>query len=127
LAIETKAADVKVSELMLEVEALRNEVKQLKTDKETITGELQKNNDIIAADLKTKKGEWLIRNSKYTVEDVARMTLDQIVEKTKTIQMATEKTFKSVKAAAMDSERKDEGLTIGDMSIVTAEAQKRGQ
>jgi len=112
---------------MLEVEALRNEVKQLKTDKETITGELQKNNDIIAADLKTKKGEWLIRNSKYTVEDVARMTLDQIVEKTKTIQMATEKTFKSVKAAAMDSERKDEGLTIGDMSIVTAEAQKRGR
>ena len=124
---DDKAADVKISELSIENESLKNKVKELEGRLDQLGVELKKNNDVIAAELKTKKGHWLVHNSKYTIEDVARMDLDEIVEKTKTIQMATERTFKGVKAAGMDSDRKDEGLTIGDISIVSAEAQKRGR
>ena len=71
-------SETKVSQLSIENESLKGQVVQLKTQIDEISKALKQANDVIEADIKGRLSTKILANSKYTVEDLSRMSVDEM-------------------------------------------------
>lgn len=75
---QTKPSDLKISELSIENAALKAQVDELTKRVEETDHALHLANDVIEADLKARLSQKIMAGSKYTIEDLSKMGVDEM-------------------------------------------------
>lgn len=123
--IETPPTELAIEEVLAENITLKRKVAdQLKTI-DALTEQLKAANDVLEAQTKAKLISEILPKSTFTIEDLAAKTLNQLHNIRATLDQARYPTFKTIRPGPVAAdEQKDQGLTVGDLSIPTAEKRR---
>ncbi len=101
---DEKPAESRISELSIENESLRSQVAQLKVQTDELSKALKQANDVIESDLKARLAQKILASSHYTVEDLSKMSVDELkgVEK---ILVMSNAPIKDIRIATVVRER----------------------
>ena len=126
-AEENKIVKATVDQIMAENESLKLMVEEKTKTIDSLTAQLKAANDLFEAQDKAKLKMEIKPRSKYSDEDLAKFSLDELRSIKVTLDNAVMSTYKNIHFGPLGAdERKDEGLTVGDLSVVT-EAKRKGR
>ena len=125
---ENKTAKISFDQAIAENAALKLEVDALKKTIEEQNKTIKELNDVLEGQLREQEIRRLLPRTNLTVEDIVGWPLDVLREKNATLDQARLPTYKNVHfgRAGVD-EKEDDGLTVGDLSVVTAAKRKAGR
>jgi len=123
-----KAAKVSVEELSAAKAALELEVDKQKKIIDELTTQLKAANDVLEAQSRERLIKDILPRSNFTVEDLAGKGLEELQDIRATLDQAKLPTYKNIHFGPIAAdEAKDEGLTVGDLSVATAAKRKAGR
>ena len=123
--IESQPAEKVAQEAIRENEALRVKIRELKTERDALAKQLASANDILEAQVRGKLIREIKDRSHFTDVKLDSMSLDNLQAMRDTLLHARQPK-KSIRPGPMGPILdEDEGLTVGDLSVVAAERRKR--
>jgi len=121
--VEAPAEKV-AEEALRENTQLRIKIKELKAERDGLAKQLTKANDVLEAQVRAKLEKEIKERSHFTDVHLAHMSLDELQTTRDTLTHA-KYPKKSIRPGPMGPVGdENEGLTVGDLSIVTAERRK---
>ena len=126
--IVNPTAKMSVDQALAENEALKLKILGLDTTIDELTKQLKAANDVLEAQEKARLVREILPRSNYTVEDLDGKTPEELKEIRVTLDQAKLPTYKNIHFGFIGAdEKEDEGLTVGDLSVVTAAKRKAGR
>lgn len=120
-----KPAEKVAQEAIRENEQLRAKIRALQTEKGELAKQLATANDILEAQVRGNLEREIKQVSHLTDVKLASMSLDDL-QRTRDTLLVAKHPRKSIRPGPMGPALdEDEGLTVGDISVVTAERRKR--
>jgi len=122
---ENKIIKTSIDQVMAENESLKQIIQEQTKTIEKLTVQLKAANDMLEAQVKAKLIAEIKPRSKYSEEDLAKFSVDELKHIKTTLDYARVATYKNIHFGPLGlDEAKDEGLTVGDLSVVTAAKRK---
>jgi hypothetical protein len=120
-----KAIKVTIDQVMAENLSLKQIVQDLDQTVKDLTSQLKAANDMLEAQARAKLIAEIKPRSRYSDEDFAKLSLDELSSIKVTLDNAKMPNYKNIHFGPLGTEEaKDEGLTVGDLSVV-AEAKRK--
>ena len=120
-----KAIKVTIDQVMAENLSLKQIVQDLDQTVKDLTSQLKAANDMLEAQARAKLIAEIKPRSRYSDEDFAKLSLDELTSIKVTLDNAKMPNFKNIRFGPLGTEEtKDEGLTVGDLSVVTESKRK---
>jgi len=124
-AEQNKAIKVTIDQVMAENLSLKQIVQDLDQTVKDLTSQLKAANDVLEAQARAKLIAEIKPRSRYSDEDFAKLSLDDLTNIKVTLDNAKMPNYKNIHFGPLGTEEaKDEGLTVGDLSVV-AEAKRK--
>jgi hypothetical protein len=124
-AEQNKAIKVTIDQVMAENLSLKQIVQDLDQTVKDLTAQLKAANDVLEAQARAKLIAEIKPRSRYSDEDLTKLSLDDLTNIKVTLDNAKMSTYKNIHFGPLGTdERKDEGLTVGDLSVVTEAKRK---
>jgi hypothetical protein len=125
---ENKIAQMSIDQALAENEALKLKITELQTTVDDLTKQLKAANDVLEAQEKARLIREILPRSNFTVEDLDVKSPEELKEIRATLDQAKLPTYKNIHFGLIGADEKDdEGLTVGDLSVVTAAKRKAGR
>ena len=122
-----KAIKVTIDQVMAENLSLKQIVQDLDQTVKDLTSQLKAANDMLEAQVRAKLIAEIKPRSRYSDEDFAKLSLDELSSIKVTLDNAKMPNYKNIHFGPLGTEEaKDEGLTVGDLSVV-AEAKRKAR
>jgi len=126
-AEENKLVKLSVDQVIAENISLKAKVQELEGVIDGLNVRLKSANDLLEAQTRAKLIADIKPRTRYSDEDFAKFTVDELTSIKVTLDNAKLPTYKNIHFGPISSdERKDEGLTVGDLSVVTEAKRKQG-
>jgi hypothetical protein len=126
-ADKNKAVKVTIDQVMAENLSLKQMVQDLDQTVKDLTGQLKAANDMLEAQARAKLIAEIKPRSRYSDEDFAKLSLDELTSIKVTLDNAKMPNFKNIRFGPLGTEEaKDVGLTVGDLSVVTEAKRTQG-
>jgi len=126
-AEENKLVKLSVDQVIAENISLKAKVQELEGVINGLNVQLKSANDMLEAQTRAKFIADIKPRTRYSDEDFAKFTVDELTSIKITLDNAKLPTYKNIHFGPINSdERKDEGLTVGDLSVVTEAKRKQG-
>ena len=119
-------AKVNIDQIIAEKAALENRVTEMQKTIDSLTAQLQSANDVLQAQAKEKLVRDILPRSNYTVEDLAVKSIEDLQDIKFTLDQVKLPTYKNIHFGSRGADEKEDGLTVGDLSVVTAAKRKAG-
>jgi len=117
-----------IDQALAEKAALEKKVVEMQKTIDDLTTQLKAANDLLESQAKAKLISEILPRSIFTVEDLAKKNLEELQHIRVTLDQARLPTYKNIHFGAIGAdEAQDEGLTVGDLSVVTAAKRKAGR
>jgi len=124
-ADKNKAIKVTIDQVMAENLSLKQIVQDLDQTVKDLTSQLKAANDVLEAQARAKLIAEIKPRSRYSDEDLTKLSLDDLSSIKVTLDNAKMPNYKNIHFGPLGTdEAKDEGLTVGDLSVV-AEAKRK--
>ena len=124
-ADKNKAIKVTIDQVMAENLSLKQMVQDLDKTVNDLTDQLKAVNDMLEAQARAKLIAEIKPRSRYSDEDLTKLSLDDLTNIKVTLDNAKMPNYKNIHFGPLGiAEAKDEGLTVGDLSVV-AEAKRK--
>ena len=119
------AIKVTIDQVMAENLSLKQIVQDLDQTVKDLTSQLKAANDVLEAQARAKLIAEIKPRSRYSDEDLTKLSLDDLTNIKVTLDNAKMPNFKNIRFGPLGTEEvKDEGLTVGDLSVVTETKRK---
>jgi hypothetical protein len=120
-----KAIKVTIDQVMAENLSLKQIVQDLDQTVKDLTSQLKAANDMLEAQARAKLIAEIKPRSRYSDEDLTKLSLDDLSNIKVTLDNAKMPNYKNIHFGPLGiAEAKDEGLTVGDLSVVTESKRK---
>ena len=124
-ADKNKAVKVTIDQVMAENLSLKQMVQDLEKTVKDLTVQLKAADGMLEAQARAKLIAEIKPRSRYSDEDFAKLSLDELTSIKVTLDNAKMPNFKNIHFGPLGTEEaKDEGLTVGDLSVVTEAKRK---
>jgi hypothetical protein len=124
-AEQNKAIKVTIDQVMAENLSLKQIVQDLDKTVKDLTSQLKAVNDVLEAQARAKLIAEIKPRSRYSDEDLTKLSLDDLTNIKVTLDNAKMPNYKNIHFGPLGiAEAKDEGLTVGDLSVVTETKRK---
>jgi hypothetical protein len=124
-AEKNKAIKVTIDQVMAENLSLKQIVQDLDQTVKDLTSQLKAANDMLEAQARAKLIAEIKPRSRYSDEDLTKLSLDELSSIKVTLDNAKMPNYKNIHFGPLGiEEAKDEGLTVGDLSVVTEAKRK---
>jgi hypothetical protein len=124
-AEQNKAIKVTIDQVMAENLSLKQIVQDLDQTVKDLTSQLKAANDMLEAQARAKLIAEIKPRSRYSDEDLTKLSLDELSNIKVTLDNAKMPNYKNIHFGPLGiEEAKDEGLTVGDLSVVTEAKRK---
>jgi hypothetical protein len=124
-AEQNKAIKVTIDQVMAENLSLKQIVQELDKTVKDLTAQLKAANDMLEAQARAKLIAEIKPRSRYSDEDLTKLSLDELSSIKVTLDNAKMPNYKNIHFGPLGiAEAKDEGLTVGDLSVVTEAKRK---
>jgi multidrug resistance efflux pump len=121
-------AQMSIDQALAEKAALENKVKDMQTTIDDLTAQLKAANNVLEAQEKSRLIREILPRSSFTVEELSKKSTEDLQEIRVTLDAAKLPTYKNIHFGPIGAdEKEDEGLTVGDLSVVTAAKRKAGR
>jgi hypothetical protein len=122
-----KTAKISIDEALAENETLKKERENLQGTILELTEQLKAANDVLEGQEKAKLISDILSRSSFKLDELTGKKVEDLQQIRGTLDYATAPTFKPIRFGAVggDVTDKEKGLTVGDLSVVTAEKRKR--
>jgi hypothetical protein len=126
-ADKNKAVKVTIDQVMAENLSLKQMVQELEKTVNDLTDQLKAVNDMLEAQARAKLIAEIKPRSRYSDEDLTKLSLDDLTNIKVTLDNAKMPNYKNIHFGPLGiAEAKDEGLTVGDLSVVAEAKRKQG-
>jgi hypothetical protein len=126
-AEQNKAIKVTIDQVMAENLSLKQIVQELDKTVNDLTSQLKAANDVLEAQARAKLIAEIKPRSRYSDEDLTKLSLDDLSNIKVTLDNAKMPNYKNIHFGPLGiAEAKDEGLTVGDLSVVAEAKRKQG-
>ncbi len=128
-----KSNENKTVKMILDQALAENESLKIKLDaalkiNDALTGQLKTANDVLEAQEKARQIREILPRSTFTHEFLSAKTPEELSEIRATLDQAKLPSYKNIHFGLIGAdEKQDEGLTVGDLSVVTAAKRKEGR
>jgi len=123
--IANPTVKMSIEQVVVENTALKLELKNIKNLVGDLTSKLKEANDVLEAQEKGKLIKQILPRSKFTIEDLAGKSIEDLLRIQLTLDQAKPATYKNIHVGPIEvDENQDEGLTVGDLSVVTEQKRK---
>ena len=124
-----KTAKISIDDALAENTMLRQQIAEKDKTIEALTTQLKAANDVLEAQQKSKLIGEIMPRSNFTIEDLTTKTVEELQEIRMTLDQAKLPTYKNIRSGpvGMDSPERDDGLTVGDLSITTKQRREQGR
>ena len=129
-AIDNKAAKISIDQALAENIALKRELDGKDSTIAELTKQLKAANDVLEAQAKAKLIGEILPRSSFTIEDLTVKSVEELQHIRVTLDQAKLPTYKNVRFGvpfAGDESQREDGLTVGDLSVVTEAKRKAGR
>ena len=118
-----------IDEALAENEILKQQITEKDSTIADLTAQLKEANDVLEAQTKAKMISEILPRSNFTIEDLTAKSLDELQHIRATLDQAKLPTYKNIRGFGPigSDEQKNEGLTVGDLSVVTEAKRKAGR
>jgi hypothetical protein len=124
-AEQNKAIKITIDQVMAENLSLKQIVQELDKTVKDLTSQLKAANDVLEAQARAKLIAEIKPRSRYSDEDLTKLSLDELSSIKVTLDNAKMPNYKNIHFGPLGiEEAKDEGLTVGDLSVVTEAKRK---
>jgi hypothetical protein len=124
-ADKNKAVKVTIDQVMAENLSLKQIVQDLDQTVKDLTSQLKASNDMLEAQARAKLIAEIKPRSRYSDEDLTKLSLDDLTNIKVTLDNAKMPNYKNIHFGPLGTEEaRDEGLTVGDLSVVTEAKRK---
>jgi len=124
---QNKTAQISVDQALAENIVLKERIKGLESTIAQLTEQLKAANDVLESQTKAKLIGEILPKSNFTIEDLAAKSVEELTQIRLTLDQAKLPTYKSIRfGVATELEDREDGLTVGDLSVVTAAKRKAG-
>jgi hypothetical protein len=124
-AEQNKAIKVTIDQVMAENLSLKQIVQELDNTVKDLTSQLKAANDVLEAQARAKLIAEIKPRSRYSDEDLTKLSLDDLTSIKVTLDNAKMPNYKNIHFGPLGTgEAKDEELTVGDLSVVTESKRK---
>jgi hypothetical protein len=124
-ADKNKAVKVTIDQVMAENLSLKQMVQDLDQTVKDLTDQLKASNDMLEAQARAKLIAEIKPRSRYSDEDLTKLSLDDLTNIKVTLDNAKMPNYKNIHFGPLGTEEaRDEGLTVGDLSVVTEAKRK---
>jgi predicted secreted protein len=122
---ENQTAKMAVDAALAKIKLLEDAVKDRDKTIADLTVQLKAANDVLEAQQREELMAYIQPRSKLTIEDLATKSLEELQNIRATIDQVKMPTYKNIHFGPIGAdEKEDEGLTVGDLSVVTAAKRK---
>jgi len=123
-------AKISIDQALAENEALKRELQEKGNTIVELTKQLKAANDVLEAQTKAKLIGEILPRSSFTIEDLSAKSVEELQHIRVTLDQAKLPTYKNVRFGspyAGDEGQREDGLTVGDLSVVTEAKRKAGR
>jgi len=126
-APKNKTAKMSMDQVMAENVALTQKIEKMDSLITNLTNQLKEANDVLEGQEKQRLIGEILPRSTFKVDELAGKTCEELKEIRATLDMAMPPKINSTRLGvfAADLSDRERGLTVGDLSVVTAEKRKR--
>jgi hypothetical protein len=128
--IDNKAARISIDQALAENIALKRELDGKDSTIAELTKQLKAANDVLEAQAKAKLIGEILPRSSFTIEDLTVKSVEELQHIRVTLDQAKLPTYKNVRFGTPfsgDESQREDGLTVGDLSVVTEAKRKAGR
>ena len=128
--IDNKVAKISIDQALAENEALKRELQGKDGTIAELTQQLKAANDVLEAQAKAKLIGEILPRSSFTIEDLTGKCVEELQHIRVTLDQAKLPTYKNVRFGSPyvgDEGPREDGLTVGDLSVVTEAKRKAGR
>jgi len=129
-AIDNKVAKISIDQALAENIALKRELDGKDSTIAELTKQLKAANDVLEAQAKAKLIGEILPRSSFTIEDLTVKSVEELQHIRVTLDQAKLPTYKNVRFGTPfsgDESQREDGLTVGDLSVVTEAKRKAGR
>jgi hypothetical protein len=125
---KNKVAQISIDQALAENITLKKELEGKDGMIAELTKQLKAANDVLEGQTKAKLIGEILPRSSFTIEDLSAKSVEELQHIRVTLDQAKLPTYKSVRfgSPSVGDEQSNDGLTVGDLSIVTAKRMKGG-
>lgn len=125
---ENKTAQISIDQALAENETLKKSLAEKDVMIGELTNQLKAANDVLEGQTKAKLIGEILPRSSFTIEDLSAKSAEELQHIRVTLDQAKLPTYKNVRfgSPCAGDEQSNDGLTVGDLSIVTAKRKKGG-
>ena len=128
--IDNKTAKISIDQALAENIALKRELDGKDSTIAELSKQLKAANDVLEAQAKAKLIGEILPRSSFTIEDLTVKSVEELQHIRVTLDQAKLPTYKNVRFGtpfAGDESQREDGLTVGDLSVVTEAKRKAGR
>ena len=128
--VDNKVAKISIDQALAENIALKRELDGKDSTIAELTKQLKAANDVLEAQAKAKLIGEILPRSSFTIEDLTVKSVEELQHIRVTLDQAKLPTYKNVRFGtpfAGDESQREDGLTVGDLSVVTEAKRKAGR
>jgi len=126
-----KTAKISIDEALAELIAVKKKIEEKDNMIAELTKQLKAANDVLEAQQKAKLIGEILPRSSFTIEDLTQKSVEELQHIRMTLDQAKLPTYKNIRFGGVigtgDVQEREDGLTVGDLSLVTAERRKAGR
>lgn len=126
--VDNKTAKISIDLALAENIALKEELKDKNNTIAELTKQLKAANDVLESQTKAKLIGEILPRSSFTIEDLTGKSVEELQHIRMTLDQAKLPTYKNVRFAGIaGGDEKEDGLTVGDLSVVTQAKRNAGR
>jgi hypothetical protein len=128
--IDNKTVKISIDQALAENIALKRELDGKDSTIAELSKQLKAANDVLEAQAKAKLIGEILPRSSFTIEDLTVKSVEELQHIRVTLDQAKLPTYKNVRFGtpfAGDEGQREDGLTVGDLSVVTEAKRKAGR
>jgi hypothetical protein len=128
--VDNKTAKISIDQALAENIALKKELETKDNTIAELTKQLKAANDVLEGQTKAKLIGEILPRSSFTIEDLSAKSVEELQHIRLTLDQAKLPTYKNVRFGtpyARDEGQREDGLTVGDLSVVTEAKRKAGR
>jgi hypothetical protein len=128
--VENKTAKISIDQALAENIAVKKELEARDNTIAELTKQLKAANDVLEGQTKAQLIGEILPRSSFTIEDLSARSVEELQHIRVTLDQAKLPTYKNVRFGspyAGDEGQREDGLTVGDLSVVTEAKRKAGR
>jgi hypothetical protein len=128
--VDNKTAKISIDQALAENIALKKELEGKQSTIDELSKQLKAANDVLEAQSKAKLIGEILPRSSFTIEDLTAKSVEELQHVRLTLDQAKLPTYKNVRFGSPyggDEGQREDGLTVGDLSVVTEAKRKAGR